>query len=95
VSLEISKVKKKMPASDIVHFKVFQSRNQNPVYFTLLVYPAQSLYATVSRYSSMVAALTAAAAVSIPADQTFGGIPEQSVLPGGPIPSPPNPVTTT
>jgi hypothetical protein len=84
-----------MPANSQVHFKVISSIGENPIFYTLLVYGVDSSVPKGSRYSTLSAAIAAAAAVSLPSGETFGGMPGQSTYPNGPISSPPNPTGTT
>lgn len=85
-----------MASSDLIHFKILPSIGHTPPFYTLITYHPDSQSGTAGRYATLSAAIAAAAAVSLPADETFGGIPGQSPVPGsGPIVSPPNPVQTT
>lgn len=55
--------------SDFVHFKIIPSIGKKPIVYTLIVYQPNSLSGTVSAYSSLGAALTAASLVTLPDDQ--------------------------
>lgn len=91
--------------SDFIHFKIIPSRTHNPTVYFLLQYPANSDVATsLGKYPSMSAALTAAGAVSLPADQvaslvqtnpvtgaTSAGTPPGGVPEGGVTPGGPVP----